>query len=1243
MSSKKALLGTSILAGVLTLAAMPALAQTAAPGTATAQDQEETEVEEIVVTGSRLRRETFESPTPVVQVGEEEFERTAVGNAIDVLNEINLVGAGSTSQGANGQFGDNFSFVDLFDLGTQRTLTLVNGRRFISGNQATVFVPDNATGAQVDISAIPPSLIERVEVTPGTGGAIYGADAVGGVVNFILKDDFEGLDVLAQYGVTEYGDGQRYRGAVTWGTNFYDDRANVTLALDYYKQEAIPVGGDRDYNSNIGLITNPRNGGIRNTNFSVANFLNGTQTSAFLPATADFQSSTFLAPGRIRTNAQSWGGFITNGNLLPSGVGAANFFIPSTPVAATFNRPGPAGTPPGTTFFAPNAAPSAANAPGIIAFYAPGTSLVGLSTAQQQSLALQLLQANRPTPAEYYAQNPNLDPLLFVGTLFGAQGTSVGSPLGYFPTIANTDPATSALFPRRAVPLQFNSAGQLVPYNIGDPVLGTIGTGINSDGSSGVERGYGNLLSSTERFSLSGLTRFDITDSITYRGEYLYTDIQYRSIANVDGNNVTGSTTAGSRSIPLFFNQNPYVDTATRAQLQALHAQQPTQQTIGGQPVFFINRALADVYGGPVQSGNDVELFRTAHSLEGEFGLWGRRFYWDAAYVYGQNDIQNIGENIYDIEFALATDVVQGPNGPVCRQQTLAAPESIAIRNPALGAGLNTTLSLVPTAAQVAACVPFNVLGEGNSTVNDALRNYLIADTGSFNEARQHYLQASLGGEIFRLPAGWISAGAQIEWRNESLVFTPGDAFRTGAARNTTGQGSQGELRFLEYGYEVSIPIFSDEWNIPLFKTLELNGAYRIVDRDQETQQAGFTQSPGTTDEVYQAGIRWELTEDFEVRANKSTSVRSASIVELFGAPSTGFGGGTIPCTPTLIDSGPNPTVRRANCEAAVVATGAAPNLAAARTFLQTWVPARAAGVPAATASNPFLANEQADSYGYGFTLTPRWIPRLTIAGDYFATDITGLVGLVAPPTTINACFDQADFPNSSLSGTPACNLFTINVLNTATGNYINPLTNPLTGGPVLPVTNPGGPSVDNAPFNFAFIFYPNFNLAAVQLRATTLEVRYNFGLEELFGSRADNWGDIFLSGSMYNLLDYNTYPNGLSGPVDPSAGERPEFEFRFDVAHRVGPFDQRLTWFRNSATVGNVQTNPATYPEQSLTFETPALNLFNYTAGYEINDRVGVRMTINNLFNSKGPYEEYGVVSDPVGRTFLFTLTGSF
>lgn len=1242
MVSKSLLLGTSVLASVLCFSALPALAQTAPAAQQPSQqtppsDEEASEIDDIIVTGSRLRRERFDNPTPVLEVGAAEFEKTAVGNAIDVIEDIPLVGAGSNSRGANTQFGDNFSFADLFNLGTQRTLTLVNGRRFISGNQATVFVPDNATGAQVDITSLPPSLIQRVEVTPLTGGAVYGADAVGGVINFILKDDFDGLDILTQYGITDYGDGERYRGAVTWGKNFYEDRANVTLALDYFNQDLIATGGDRDYTINPSGFLNTRDGRVRRD----GSFGSPTSPdSVFLPGNADFQpGAIFARPFSAGTVAG--GGLLMTGNTFQVGVSNNSFLIPNAPVTGA--QAGRASDPEGFAVFAPTSLPTGVTAVSVINRFAPGTNIAGLTPTQQNTLAINLLQRNRPTPSEYFAANPGLNPLLFVGTFYGGQGTSVGGPLGFLPTILNTNPATSALFPRIAVPLQFDSSGNLVPFSIGDASRGTVGANVGGDGFSNGARGFGNLQSATKRVSLSALTRFDITPSITYRGEYLYSDINYRSIGGVNTNSPAGSTAAGNRNIPVYIDQNPYFSAANRATISTLVGQGLTVPTLNGQRVLYVGRALADI-AGPVESSNQVELFRTAQSLQGEFGLWDRRFYWDAAAVYGRSDVRNRGVAILDHEFALATDVVTGPNGqPVCRQQTLANPESIAIRDPAL-ANITTNLGLVPTRATVAGCVPFNIFGENNAQITPELREYLLGDTGSFNQGRQHYLAASLGGELVRLPGGWISAGAQIEWRNESLGFTPNPDFATGATRTAVGPSSFGELRFLEYGYEMKIPIFGEDFNLPLVEALELSGAYRIVDRDGKTTTAGIAPGSGTSDNVYQASLRWQVSQDLQFRANKSTSVRSASITELYGSPQSAFTGASlIPCSTSTIGQGPAPAIRRENCINAVIRTGAAADRAGAETFLATYV--SVAGTrPAAVTGNPFLENEQSEAFGYGVTFTPRWIPRLTIAADYYDAEITGQVGLVGPNTTTNTCFDSADFPNSSLNGTPACDLFQIGVRG-SDGNFVNPTISPLTGRPASPVTNPGAPAVVNQPFQASWFAFSNLNLAATRLAALTIEARYNFSIEEAFGSWASGWGDIFLSGSAYQLQQFDVSGSGSFLDTNRNAGEPGfnEWEFRGDIGHRMGRFDQRLSLFRASGTVADVSTNIATIPEQTDGFRLEGYTVANYTVAYELRDDLDIRMTVNNLFNSRGPREDIGLVGDVVGRTYLLTLSGSF
>ena len=123
--------------------------------------------------------------------------------------------------------GNGTATVNLRNLGTVRTLVLVNGRRFVG---------ESTTGV-VDLNNIPPALIERVEVVTGGASAVYGSDAMAGVVNFILKRDFEGVEVGSQYGITQEGDSDRINVDLTLGTNFADGKGNVTLYGNYFKRE----------------------------------------------------------------------------------------------------------------------------------------------------------------------------------------------------------------------------------------------------------------------------------------------------------------------------------------------------------------------------------------------------------------------------------------------------------------------------------------------------------------------------------------------------------------------------------------------------------------------------------------------------------------------------------------------------------------------------------------------------------------------------------------------------------------------------------------------------------------------------------------------------------------------------------------------------------------------------------------------------------------------------------------------
>ena len=197
-------------------------------------DADEAEFEEVVVTGSRIKRDAnLAGSAPVASVTGEQFR---VSGEIDIAELLNDTPALATSVTAENSVDSVFfsgnsrsvaigqSVLQLRGLGPQRTLVLINGRRHVSGVAGT---------QAVDIGSIPAALIERVETLTGGASSVYGADAVTGVVNFVLKEKYEGLSADVQGSISGQGDAERYKASLVYGKNFDDDRGNFTIALDY--------------------------------------------------------------------------------------------------------------------------------------------------------------------------------------------------------------------------------------------------------------------------------------------------------------------------------------------------------------------------------------------------------------------------------------------------------------------------------------------------------------------------------------------------------------------------------------------------------------------------------------------------------------------------------------------------------------------------------------------------------------------------------------------------------------------------------------------------------------------------------------------------------------------------------------------------------------------------------------------------------------------------------------------------
>lgn len=244
------------LAGMALLQAQGASAQTTATDAASAtaqpaQTAAAKDAQEIVVTGSRIVRDGYKSPTPLMVLGRDEIEnQSPTNNLADLVNETPAL-AGSVTPGnsrlslSSGTAGINA--LNLRDLGTSRTLVLLDGRRTVGST---------ITGA-VDVNDLPQALVRRVEIVTGGASATYGSDAVSGVVNFILDEGFEGLKGSIEDGITNEGDGHNYRLSLAGGAQFAGGRGHLLLSGEYEHTDGIN-SVSRDWNlTGYGMLTNP--------------------------------------------------------------------------------------------------------------------------------------------------------------------------------------------------------------------------------------------------------------------------------------------------------------------------------------------------------------------------------------------------------------------------------------------------------------------------------------------------------------------------------------------------------------------------------------------------------------------------------------------------------------------------------------------------------------------------------------------------------------------------------------------------------------------------------------------------------------------------------------------------------------------------------------------------------------------------------------------------------------------------
>jgi iron complex outermembrane receptor protein len=224
---KKTAVSRAVIAALCGTASMLVAQETLAQG--------QTSLERVEVTGSNIKRTDTETASPVQIMTREDIEKTGKQSIQEVLRSITADGLGSIPQSFTNGFASGSAAVSLRGLGVNSTLVLVNGRRM-----TTYGLADDGTRNFVDLNSLPLEAVDRIEVLKDGASAIYGADAVGGVVNVILKKNYVGRSIGGSVGVTERGDGQTTRvfGSLGFG-NIDTDRYNVFMTLEASKQDNI--------------------------------------------------------------------------------------------------------------------------------------------------------------------------------------------------------------------------------------------------------------------------------------------------------------------------------------------------------------------------------------------------------------------------------------------------------------------------------------------------------------------------------------------------------------------------------------------------------------------------------------------------------------------------------------------------------------------------------------------------------------------------------------------------------------------------------------------------------------------------------------------------------------------------------------------------------------------------------------------------------------------------------------------
>jgi outer membrane receptor protein involved in Fe transport len=248
---------------------------------------------EIVVTSTRIVRDGYEAPTPTTVISTEDIEKSAQVSLADYINQLPELGNSLAPTTNRNGATSGAAFINLRGLGTSRTLVLLDGRR----------VAPSALTGNVDFNLLPTSIVQNVDIVTGGASSAWGSDAVAGVVNVVLDKRFSGFKSEVTYGMNDNGDGEQFKGNLTFGADFADDRGHFLITAEHSELKDAGNAGSRDWYEGYNIVDNPAfvAGGSQPRRLLVPGVGLSRSTPGGLISTGPLAGTQFLADGSPAT------------------------------------------------------------------------------------------------------------------------------------------------------------------------------------------------------------------------------------------------------------------------------------------------------------------------------------------------------------------------------------------------------------------------------------------------------------------------------------------------------------------------------------------------------------------------------------------------------------------------------------------------------------------------------------------------------------------------------------------------------------------------------------------------------------------------------------------------------------------------------------------------------------------------------------------------------------------------------